>query len=96
MKKRHSRIETEASINFRAWKEPDFKKQLIAHPKETLKSMGLENIPNSVKIKVIEEQEGEWCIVLKKLPHQLEKANPEELSKEDLEQLAAGFCFPCV
>ncbi len=91
MKKRTSRLETEAHINKEAWKDPNFKKHLISNPKEALKKFGMENIPDSLKIKVIEEHEGEWCIVIKRKPK-----NYDQLDEKDLKELAAGeACGGC-
>ncbi len=85
MKTRH---ETEKEINVRAWKDPSFKKKLITNTHATLKEMGLKKLPDSVKIRIIEENKNEWCIVLHAPP-----ANTQNLSSEELKNVSGGSCI---
>ncbi len=88
MKKRPDRVETEAKINARAWKDPDFKRQLISDPRTALKELGMDHLPQSLKIRVIEEDKNHWTVVLRVPPE-----NYDELSAEDLVKVsAAGKC----
>lgn len=89
MEEKTDRTITEAKINARAWKDPAFKHKLLTDPKAALKDLGMTNIPASVKIKVVEEEKNEWCLILHVPP-----ANANELSTEDLINLsAAGKCY---
>ena len=80
-----NRYETEEKINLKAWKDPEFKKKLQADPHATLKELGMKNLPASIKVKVVEEQKNEWCIVLHVPP-----ANVQNLSEEELKKISAG------
>jgi hypothetical protein len=85
MKDRRGRKETEAKINAKAWKDPEFRKKLIANPRQALKEMGMQNIPAQLKIDVMKEEKDHWCIVLREPP-----AGYGSLSEEELEKLAAA------
>ncbi len=91
MTKNPDRIQTEGKINAHAWKDPAFKRKLLSDPQAALKEMGMENIPPSLKIQVIDEEKNHWVIVLHVPP-----ANTKELSEEELSKLsAAGICWGC-
>ncbi len=85
-----NRYETEQEINIKAWKDPAFKKKLITNTNTTLKEMGLKKLPDSLKIRLIEENKNEWCIVLHTPP-----ANAQNLSDEELRNVSgADSCWP--
>lgn len=76
-----NRHETEKEINVRAWKDPAFKKRLHTNPHEALREMGMQHIPSSVQIKIIDEDANTWCIVLQNLPEKERAMSDEELKK---------------
>jgi hypothetical protein len=85
----NSKKEWEAKIIAHAWKDPQFKKRLLSDPKAALKEL---HCPCSDKqqIKVIEEQENQWILVLPKAP-----AEANNLSEAELSALAgAGPLIP--
>ena len=90
MSKQHSRVETETRINAHAWKNPSFKKKLETNPQAALRELGMENIPASLKIRVVEEAPNSWCIVLRQPPK-----NSQSMSEEELKE-ASGGSWPCV
>lgn len=67
-----------------AWKDPNFKKQLLSNPKAALKSFGL-TLPENLNIKVMEEPENTFTLVLPKAPAQV-----RELSEKELFSYAGG------
>jgi hypothetical protein len=85
MAEKLNRQQTEAKINVRAWKDPIFRQRLAINPHLALKEIGMNKIPNSLKIQVVEEEKEEWVIRLHKRP-----LNYMELSEEALEKVAAG------
>lgn len=88
-KNERSQIETERVINIQALKDPVFKQNLIKDPHGTLKTMGMKNLPSSLRIRVVEDHPNEWTIVLHNhLP------GTEKLSDENLDTIAAaGECM---
>lgn len=76
--------EWQAKIIAHAWKDPQFKKELIAHPKEALKKIGCPT-PDHYQVNVIEEKDNGWTIVIPKAP-----ADTRSLSEADLKALAGG------
>ncbi|MBP7075216.1 MAG: NHLP leader peptide family RiPP precursor [Rhabdochlamydiaceae bacterium] len=85
MEKKLDRRQTEAQINVRAWKDPEFKEKLKTDPHAALKEMGMTKIPGSLVIKCAEEKNNQWIIRLHDRP-----LNFHELSEEVLEKIAAG------
>jgi hypothetical protein len=78
----------------RAWKDPEFKKRLLANPKTALKEMHLP-IPENIEIKVVEEEKkmarddkNIFTIVIPQQPVDVHK-----LSENDLAALAGGYEF---
>ncbi len=66
----------------KAWADEDFKKQLIANPKEVGKEFGLE-APENVEVKVVENTDKVFHFVLP-------KKKSDELSEEDLDRVSGG------
>ncbi len=69
----------------KAWKDPEFKKKLLADPKAAVKEMGID-IPKDVSVKVVEDTPQTLTIVLPKAP-----TNAKEIDEGALEKLAAGI-----
>lgn len=92
MKAKKNREETETMINIHAWKDPEFKKELLKNPKEALKKLGMKNIPASINIKVIEQKHNEWAIVLREPPEKAEDMSIEELKKTSAAHECIGLC----
>jgi hypothetical protein len=80
-KKKMTDHELEDQINVRAWKDPEFKKKLLANPRGALETMGFRDIPERVKVRVEEEDKNEMVIVLRTRP---------ELSESDLKEVQGG------
>lgn len=79
-----SKKEWEAKIIAHAWKDPSFKKQLLSNPKAALKQFNCP-CPAECNVKIIEEHENTWTIVL--------PANPSEihpLSQKEVANAAGG------
>jgi len=85
MAEKFNRLRTEAKINVRAWKDPEFKEQLRVNPHEALKEMGMTKIPNALNIHVAEEEKNQWIIRLHNRP-----LNFKGLSDDELEEVAMG------
>ncbi len=79
-----------AKIIAKAWKDPAFRKKLIAKPKETLKEMGYD-IPANVEVRIQEDDARHFTFPLPPAP-----TNLGELNDTELKQVAAGsvwiFC----
>lgn len=69
-----------------ASKNPEYRKALLAKPREVVGAQLGTTIPPSVQVKVVEEKPNEFYIVI---PHVAKEG--EELSDADLEQVAGGF-----
>ena len=87
-----NRNEFEALIIAKAWKDPEFHKQLLADPKATFEEMIKEHypevkLPASLKINVVEEKPNEITLVLPVNPADLVD---KEISDEELEGVAGG------
>ncbi len=67
----------------RAWRDPAFKSQLLASPRDVLAMAGID-IPDGVTIEVHENDAGTVHLVLPSPPRQ-------ELSEEELEDVAGGY-----
>ena len=89
-----TRNELEAKVIAKAWQDEEFKQELLNQPRATIiREWGLEDIPDNVDIKVIEENPNTLYMVL---PMKPVIANGEELSEEQLESVAGGFCAPII
>ncbi len=73
-----------AKIIAKAWKDPAFRKKLIAKPKETLKEMGYD-IPANVEVRIQEDDARHFTFLLPPAP-----TNATELDEADLKQIAAA------
>lgn len=79
-----SRNEWESKIIAHAWKDHNFKKLLLKDPKAALKEFHVEG-SEKFQVKVVEEKDNEWVLVLPKTPLETQK-----ISEEQLLNLAAG------
>jgi hypothetical protein len=79
-----SRRDWEAKIIAHAWKDQNFKRELLSNPEKALKEFGCP-YPQNCHFKVIEEKENEYTIVLPKAP-----SNTQNLSEAQLLSTAAG------
>lgn len=68
----------------KAWKDPAFRKKLLAKPKETLKEMGFD-IPANVEVRIQEDDERHVTFILPTPPK-----NTHELDEKELKQIAAA------
>jgi len=79
------RQELEAQFIAKAWEDDKFKQELLSNPKATFaKAMGTE-LPENMKIQVLEESPTNYYLVIPKNPEV-----SEELSDEALEAVAGG------
>jgi hypothetical protein len=91
-KKSAGRKEFEAQIVKKAWKDPKFKKDLLANPKSVLEKE-LQSLhkgakmPASIKVKVVEETADTIYLVLPRNPKEV---SGKELSDSELEAVAGG------
>lgn len=84
--KNMTRKEFEEQIIMKAQEDKDFKKSLVDNPKGALGKLGFQ-LPEEVEVKVIEESAKVLYLVL--------PANPDELTDEQLDAVAGGFCDKC-
>lgn len=78
-----TREEIEKSAITKAWKDENFKKDLMEKPHKALTQLGV-NVPEKIEIRVVEESAKVLYLVL--------PVNPEgELTDENLEDVAGGF-----
>jgi hypothetical protein len=70
----------------RAWADDEFKQQLTADPNGVLSAEGVE-IPNGVNVKVLEETDSQYYLVL--------PTRPADVEVSDLQGAAAEDCFSC-
>lgn len=88
-----NRNEFEGIIIAKAWKDPQFRKRLLADPKKVMQEELAAvhpgaKLPDDLKIKVVEETEKELTIVLPVDPTTV--AGKGALSDEDLDAVAGG------
>ncbi|MCC5645531.1 NHLP leader peptide family RiPP precursor [Nostoc sp. CHAB 5824] len=80
-----SRHEFESNLIAKTWQNEVFKQELLANPKAVYGKELEQTIPDSVEIKVLEENSNTIYLVLPKKPEV-----SEELSEEALESVAGG------
>ncbi len=77
------RHEQEAKIIAKAWQDEAFKQELISNPKATLiRELGLEDVPDSLEIRVLEENPNTRYLVLPMKP--VIAAGGGELPEEEI------------
>lgn len=69
----------------KCWADEDFKMRLLANPAAVLKEYGLE-IPPGLQVKIVEDTPQVCHLTLPPKP------TADELSEEELERVAGGFC----
>jgi hypothetical protein len=69
-----------------AVKNPEYRKALLAKPKDVLAAQLGQTLPQSMKVVVIEEKADQFHLVLPHVPKE-----GEELSDADLESVAGGY-----
>jgi hypothetical protein len=84
-----TRNELEAKIIAKAWQDKAYKQELLSNPKATFSQELGQSLPDDVEIQVIEENPTTLYLVL---PMKPEVENGEELSEEQLESVAGGWC----
>jgi hypothetical protein len=84
-----SRNELEAKIIAKAWQDERFKQELLSNPKAVFSEELGQSLPDEVEIRVIQENPTTLYLVL---PMKPVVTNGEELSEEQLESVAGGFC----
>lgn len=69
------------SIVARVWSDPEFKKMLFKDPAKTLAALGV-MIPETIELKVIEDSDSVWNLVI--------PCRPDNISDDDLEAALKG------
>ena len=85
--------ELEQKIIEKAMKDETFRKQLIENPSATLNNEFGFATPESVEIKVLEEEPGKIYIVL---PRAAADSSGEELSDAELQNVSGGSFLDCM
>jgi hypothetical protein len=80
-----SRRDLETALIEKCWKDPEFKKEVIADPKSMLESHTGQKLPPQVKIVIHEEDANTLHFSIPPAP-----AGVTELSDQDLEKVAGG------
>jgi hypothetical protein len=80
-----SRRDLETRLIEKAWKDPEFKKQVVADPKRMLEKYLGRNLPPNLTITVHEEDPHTLHFSLPPAP-----SNLSELADEDLEKVSGG------
>ena len=83
------RKEFEEDLITKAMEDDNFRKELLASPKEVIEKETGKKIPEGLKVKVIEEEPNSVTIVLPRKPSKYE--TKEELSDDNLEKVAGGL-----
>jgi hypothetical protein len=76
--------ELEQKLATKAWQDESFKQELLNNPKSALEKEGI-SLPDSIDVKVVEENSSLLYFVLPQNPDQL-----SELSESELEAVAGG------
>lgn len=88
------RASTEKELIKKVWDDDNLKQELVDNPKAVLaREMGLESLPESINVQVIEEDESTLYVVIPKKPVEINESEleaDEELSDEALESVAGG------
>jgi hypothetical protein len=77
----------QAYIAAKSWKDPAFKRQLLANPRAVLEKECGVKLPDGVECKVLEETAKSTYIIL---PMQPDDVTPDQLSDAELETVAGG------
>ena len=88
MQENKTRQEFEADIVAKAWQDEAFKQELLSNPKATLTKEFGTPIPDSIQVRVLEENPNTLYLVLPVKPADLEGQG--ELSENALEAVAGG------
>lgn len=81
-----TRNELEAKLVAHAWQDEAFKQELISNPRAVLEREIGQEVPESTDIRVLEETGNTLYLVIPKKP------SIDELSEEQLEAIAGGWC----
>jgi hypothetical protein len=84
-----TRNELEARIIAKAWQDEAYKQELLSNPKAAFSEELGQSLPDEIEIRVIEENPTTLYLVL---PMKPVVENGEELSEEQLEAVAGGWC----
>lgn len=69
-----------------AFEDADYRKKLLANPKEVLAKQMNRDLPDNLKVKVVEEDANTIYLICPHVP----PAEGDELSDDDLEKVAGG------
>jgi len=58
----------------KAWEDAEFKKQLIANPKDAIKEAFAIDVPDTIDVEVVEESANKYYLVLPENPKDLNNA----------------------
>ncbi len=84
-----ARKSAETRLLRRALREPDVRAALCAAPRKTIAAVLGIDVPPSIRIRIVEEETDEICIVLPASPPA--DGASETLSLDDLDAVAGGF-----
>ncbi len=79
-------------IIVKAWKDPAFRKRLLAKPKETLKEMGL-SVPDNVQVRIQEDDAQHFTFVLPPPPMNMSNLDEAELKRIVAAAAGCGFSY---
>jgi hypothetical protein len=84
-----TRNDLEARLVAHAWQDDEFKQELLSNPRAAFKREfgDVISLSEDLNIHVIEEKDKTFCLVIPKKPNM----NTEELSEEQLEEVAGGI-----